>query len=92
MFAIAGGTIWLAVKGIEPTAALIVGCTAGLGVWCAALGLLRMEGALLETESAAIARQTCGAPPPSSTIGRHVAVGVGLILIGVALFAWCGRR
>jgi hypothetical protein len=77
----------LILRGVEPVPALMVGAVTGLGVWCVALGLLRMEGLMLETESDATLRQARGEGPPSTPMGRVVSIGVGVAALGLAAYA-----
>lgn len=78
--------------GLSPPAALILGLVLGFGVLVACAGILGIEGALLETGSAGIARRLAGTPPPTSATGRAVAVLLGTAVVGaaVALLTWLG--
>jgi hypothetical protein len=83
-----GITIALAVLGLAVPAALVTGAFAGGGVFVVAVGVLGLEGILLETESAAALRQSQGEPPASSARGRAAAIAIGSVLLGLA-FAAC---
>ena len=77
----AGIAIWLVVRDIRPPAALVVGVLAAFGVYCLELALFKMDGVLLETESAFLHRVSTARPPPSSVLGRLVTALVGLAVL-----------
>jgi len=81
--------VWLAWRGLQPPAALVMGLWGAFGLFVLSLGLLGMEGLLLETESAARIRQGSQLPPSSSRTGRLVAILIGsamLVALAVLLF------
>ncbi len=78
---------WIIHRGVDPVAAVIVGCFAAFGVFAIALAILRMEGMLTEAESAAAFRIAAGRPAPSSTAGRVVWTAIGLGLLAACLVA-----
>jgi hypothetical protein len=76
-----GLTTALLFAGYEMRAAAGIAALCGFGGFIAMLGILGMEGMLLERESAAVQRIAAKQPPPSSTRGRVIAVIVGLLPI-----------
>jgi len=82
-----GVTGWLISRGLDERPAGIVGALVAFGLFCIALGALRMEGLLTEAESSFRLRVERGAPPPSSPKGRVIAILVGAACVAVAGYA-----
>jgi hypothetical protein len=84
--------VWLFLRGLPPPTAMIAGFVCAAGLFAAALGILGMEGILLETESQARARLESGLPPPSTRTGRIVALLTGgfIVLTAGGLLIWMG--
>jgi hypothetical protein len=76
-----GLTAALFMTGLEMRAAGAIAAVCGLGAMITMLGVLGMEGMLLERDSAAAQRIADKRPPPSSPRGRVIAIVVGLLPI-----------
>lgn len=84
--ALAGALLWL---GVPAPGAFAVAALCGLGALIAMLGVLGMEGVLLERESDAARRIAQGTPPSSSTRGRIVAIVLGMLpILGSTWLLW----
>jgi hypothetical protein len=81
---------WLAIEGLYPPAAVALGALLMMGILSTTSGVLAIEGALLEPESAALIRRESRTPPPSSFTGRVVAILIGAVLTSASasLLAW----
>lgn len=72
--------------GWPPPLGILLGLVSALGTFVALLGVLGLEGMLLERDSEARVRIAERRPPPSSPRGRAVAlvVGTGITALGVS--------
>ena len=73
------------VDGLEPPVAVILGLVCALGSGMALLGAFGMEGVLLEKESEAAIRIAERRAPPSSPLGRVVAIVLGSVIAGATV-------